>query len=158
MKIIQASKEHSKEILKKVSELVTELSGKPFVVDQTEALIFIEHSINEGKYVAFLAVDESGNATGLVTAGEAGAVYAGGRFGIIHEFYIDPGLRCNGIGKQLIESVKQTAVALNWKRLEVGAPPYPEWQRTKMFYMREGFQEIGPRLKWVVRPTTIADR
>ena len=33
-------------------------------------------------------------------------------------------------------------------RLEVGAPAYPKWSRTKSFYIREGFKEIGTRLKY----------
>ncbi len=30
--------------------------------------------------------------------------------------------------------------------LEVGAPSVPKWQRTVDFYLRNGFEEVGPRL------------
>lgn len=149
MIIIKANKNHSREIIRKVTELISELGGKPFVLDESEARIFIEQSIDEGRYIVFLAVDESENVIGIITVGESGAVYAGGKFGIIHEFYINAEMRSSDIGKQLIEKVKQTAADLRWRRLEVGAPPSPEWDRTKEFYLREGFQEIGPRLKWI---------
>jgi GNAT superfamily N-acetyltransferase len=152
MKIIKAEKQHSKDIIRLVAELISELSGKHFVIDEIEAIEFICRSIDNGKYYAFLALDERQNAFGIITAGESGAVYAGGIFGVIHEFYIVPEKRSNGFGNQLIEKMKETAVVMEWKRLEVGAPPYPQWGRTKSFYLREGFVEIGPRLRWIAEP------
>jgi GNAT superfamily N-acetyltransferase len=152
MKIIKAEKKHSKEIIRLVAELISELAGKRFLIDALEVTEFIERSIDNGKYFAFLALDNNQNAFGIITAGESGAVYAGGTFGVIHEFYIAPEKRCYGLGNQLIEKVKKTAIDMGWKRLEVGAPPYPEWKRTKSFYVREGFVEIGPRLKWLAEP------
>ncbi len=157
MKIIKANKTHSKEIIRMVTNLVSELVGTRFVVDEAEAHVFIEESIDKGKYIAFCAIDENEKAIGLVTVGESGAVYAGGTFGVIHEFYIAPEMRSIGIGKQLIERVKQIAIELHWKRLEVGAPPYPEWKRTKQFYLRADFQEIGPRLKWIAEQKIAPD-
>jgi GNAT superfamily N-acetyltransferase len=152
MKIIKAKKQNSNEIIRLVTELISELGGKPFVIDEIEATKFIERASDNGKYIAFLALDDSQNALGIITAGESGAVYAGGAFGVIHEFYIAPKIRSNGLGKQLIEKVKKTAIDMGWKRLEVGAPSYPEWERTKSFYIREGFVEIGPRLRWIAEP------
>ena len=99
--------------------------------------------------MAFLAINNTEKVVGILTLGESGAIYAGGKFGVIHEFYIDSGLRSQGIGKLLVEKAKQKSLDLNWNRLEVGAPPSPAWDRAKDFYLREGFQEIGPRLKWL---------
>jgi GNAT superfamily N-acetyltransferase len=152
MKIIKAGKKHSKEIIRLITELVSELSGERFVIDEIEAIEFLKQSLDKGKYFAFLALDDRQNAIGIITVGESGAVYAGGAFGIIHEFYIVPEMRSNGFGNQLIEKVKDTATVMGWKRLEVGAPPYPRWGRTKIFYLREGFVEIGPRLRWIAGP------
>jgi GNAT superfamily N-acetyltransferase len=152
MKIIKAEKQHSKDIIRLVTELISELSGKRFVIDEFEATKFIERAGGNGKYIAFLVLDDSQNALGIITVGESGAVYAGGAFGVIHEFYIAPEIRSNGLGNQLIEKVKKTAIDMGWKRLEVGAPPYPEWERTKSFYLREGFVETGPRLRWIAEP------
>ena len=149
MKIIKAEKQHSESIIRLVTELISELVGKRFVIDGSEAVEFIERSIDKGEYFAFLALDEKQNSLGIITVGGSGAVYAGGAFGVIHEFYIVPEMRSSGIGNQLIEKVKETAIVMGWKRLEVGAPPYPQWERTKSFYLREGFTEIGPRLKWI---------
>jgi GNAT superfamily N-acetyltransferase len=152
MKIIKAEKKHSKEIIRLVTELISELSGQRFRIDEAEAIEFIERSSVNEKYFAFLALDDSQKAFGIITVGESGAVYAGGAFGVIHEFYIAPEMRSNGFGNQLMGKVKKTATDMGWKRLEVGSPPYPEWERTKSFYVREGFVEIGPRLKWIAQP------
>jgi len=135
-----------------ITELISELGGKGFVIDEREALDFLERSSDEGKYFAFLALDDGQNTLGVITVGESGAVYASGTFGVIHELYIAPEMRSKGLGNQLLEKVKETAADMGWKRLEVGAPPYPEWQKTKSFYLREGFVEIGPRLKWIAEP------
>lgn len=149
MNITKAEKKHSKGIIRLVSNLISELAGKHFLIDELKADEFIKRSIDSGKYFVFLAFDSSQKALGIITVGESGAVYAGGEFGVIHEFYIAPELRSNGLGNQLLEEAKKTAIDMGWKRLEVGAPPYPEWKRTKSFYLKEGFVEIGPRLKWM---------
>ena len=60
MKIIKADKTHSNEIIQNVSALLTELSGKPFAVDESKARKFMAHALDEGKYIAFVAVDDSG--------------------------------------------------------------------------------------------------
>lgn len=152
MQIIQAGKNHYKEVIRLITELLSELAGTPIVLDQLESFEFLERSRSEGKYFVFLALEENGNTLGIITAGESGAVYAGGAFGVIHEFFIAPQMRSRGLGNQLLATVKATAIDMGWKRLEVGAPPYPEWKRTKEFYLREGFVEIGPRLRWVAEP------
>jgi len=46
----------------------------------------------------------------LITLGKAGAVYAGRKFGVIHEFFVDPVIRSNGVRKQLLDEVKNFVV------------------------------------------------
>jgi GNAT superfamily N-acetyltransferase len=75
------------------------------------------------------------------------AIYVPGRFGIINEFYVLPEYRCFGIGKRLVDQVLELGKQNCWKRIEVGAPNNEMWHRTIEFYLREGFLEIGPRLK-----------
>lgn len=148
MRIIRATNRDLPEIIQKVEALVSELGAQPFKVDESEILPFLENAINNKDYVALLARNRDDQVCGLITLGNSGAVYTGGKFGVIHEFYIDPTLRSNGIGKQLMDEAKKLCTAFSWKRLEVGAPAYPEWRRTKAFYLREGFAETGPGLRW----------
>lgn len=157
MKILEANKHHAKLIIQKVAELIKELGGKAFVYSEVEVLNFIDDAMVNARYFAFLAIGDDEQVVGIITLGESGAVYAGGKFGVIHEFYIDLGLRSRGVGKSLLEKAKQKSLDLKWNRLEVGAPPYPVWKRTKDFYLREGFQEIGPRLKWLAEQVNPAD-
>lgn len=151
MKIREATKEHAQEIVRKVAALIGEIGGKAFVHDEAAAIGFIRDAMAQGRYLAFLAIDEGGNVVGILTLGESVAVYAAGRFGVILEFYVDPAVRSRGVGRMLLEKAKQKSALLNWSRLEVSAPPSLVGERAKGFYGKEGFQDIGPRLKWVAR-------
>jgi len=50
----------------------------------------------------------------------------------------------------LLTEAEQLAKARSWTRFEVGAPDQPAWARTVQFYLREGFEEVGPRLRKVL--------
>lgn len=101
---------------------------------------------NEG-YWAFLADAGDDGAVGVITLNECTAIYAGGHFGKIAELYIAPAYRSQGVGALLLDRAIAFAKARGWPRLEVGAPDQPRWSRTVDFYRRNGFVEVGPRLK-----------
>lgn len=69
-----------------------------------------------------------------------------GIFGEISELYVALKLRSRGIAGALIQEAIDLARTRNWNRLKVGAPNQPEWKRTFDFYVRTGFDEVGPRL------------
>ena len=98
-------------------------------------------------YWAFLAEVPQDGAVGVITLNEGTAIYAGGRFGTIAELYIAPAYRSQGVGGLLLDRAMAFARARSWPRLEVGAPDQPRWNRTVDFYRRQGFIEVGPRLK-----------
>lgn len=52
-----------------------------------------------------------------------------------------------GVGRRLIEAVKAYGSTRGWLRLDVTAPPEPEWQRTVRFYEEQGFVFTGPKLR-----------
>lgn len=99
------------------------------------------------RFAAFLAETDGGEAVGVVTVMEAFAIYAGGNYGIIDEMYVAPSYRSRGVGRQLIDAVKAHGHAREWLRLDVTAPPEPEWQRTVRFYEDQGFTFTGPKLR-----------
>lgn len=101
-------------------------------------------------YWAFIAETPEDSAVGLITLNECTAIYAEGRFGTIAELYIAPAYRSQGVGALLLERAITFAGTRGWVRLEVGAPDQPRWSRTFDFYRRNGFVEIGPRLKRLV--------
>lgn len=95
----------------------------------------------------FLALDDDGGPLGALLLGECSAIYAGGAFGVITELYVLPERRSEGVAPPLLEAARAFAHERGWTHLEVTAPPLPEWRRTVDFYRRNGFIEIGPRLK-----------
>ena len=95
---------------------------------------------------AFLATASDGSDVGVLTLNECAAIYAGGRFGEISELYVAPGSRSQGAGALLIEAAVALGRERGWPDIEVGAPSVPAWQRTVDFYLRHGFEEVGPRL------------
>jgi GNAT superfamily N-acetyltransferase len=94
----------------------------------------------------FIALDKE-KVIGVITVVQSMAIYAGGRFGIINEFYVLPEYRSCGVGNLLIEETIKLGKSKEWHRIEVGAPNENNWQRTIDFYIRENFTPIGPRLK-----------
>jgi GNAT superfamily N-acetyltransferase len=98
-------------------------------------------------YAAFLAMTPAGEPVGLLTLSQCVAVYAGGRFGEINEFYLRPSARRLGLGRALIAAAAGEASRRGWHVIEVGAPDMPRWQSSFEFYKSCGFTEIGPRLQ-----------
>ncbi len=87
---------------------------------------------------------------GVMTLNECAAIYAGGKFGEISELYVRPEMRSIGVAQRLLDYAQQEALARGWKRIEVGAPGQPDWHRTLNFYLRNGFDEVGPRLRRLI--------
>ena len=95
---------------------------------------------------SFLAKTHDERDVGVIMLNECAAIYSGGRFGEITELYVVPDFRSKGVGAQLIEAAVALGRERGWPDIEVGAPSVPAWQRTVDFYLRHGFDEVGPRL------------
>lgn len=148
--IVRAKKEQSDTIAVLVGELLQEIMDRigidvfHFDLKETKERLadFIEHEKN----FVFVAQDnENGEVVGFVTVYEGFALYAEGAFGTMAELYVCPSYRSQGIGKMLIQSVKDFADEKGWKRLEVTTPPLPQFDATLSFYERAGFEISGGR-------------
>ena len=95
---------------------------------------------------SFIATRSDGRDVGVVMLNECSAIYAGGQFGEISELYVAPDSRSSGVGAALITAAAGFGRERGWSNIEVGAPSVPVGQRTVDFYLRSGFEEIGPRL------------
>ncbi len=95
---------------------------------------------------SFLATTQDHRDVGVVILNECAAIYAGGRFGEISELYVVPDSRSKNVGALLTEAAAAFGRKREWPFIEVGAPSVPAWQRTVDFYLKRGFEEIGPRL------------
>jgi len=131
-----------------VKDLFLELGHTPPIADFHQSVELYKDMFEKDEYTIFLAVNTNGDADGIITVNEGVSLYAGGRFGVIREFYVVPEMRSRGVGKALLEKVKEFSRSKGWRRIEVTLPSKDEHIRTYSFYAREGFHEIGPRLKY----------
>lgn len=131
-----------------IHALLTELSGGTRAWDGAALEATAGELLRDGVVCGVLArVD--GAPVGVLMLNECAATYAGGRFGEITELYVDPRYRSQGVAPKLLAEARAIAREKGWDRFEVGAPGQPTWNRTVDFYRREGFVEVGPRLRLV---------
>lgn len=128
-----------------VSALIGELS--PGLEPDVAAMTRTAAALLATPAVTGLAASLDGRAVGLILLNECAAIYAGGRFGEITELYVEPAHRSRGVVRALVAKAVDIGRLCGWTRLEVGAPGGPGWARTRAFYERQGFAEVGPRLK-----------
>ncbi len=153
----QATGDDAATVARLVHSLVAELDPERADAQLLRDYTAVAKSLLDGAhgqarvYWAFLAETPGGEAIGLITLNECAATYAKGRFGEIPELYIAPPWRSQGLGALLLEKAVAFATENSWPRLEVGAPDLPRWQRTVDFYLRQGFLDVGPRLKLAIR-------
>jgi GNAT superfamily N-acetyltransferase len=148
MFIQRATASDAKTTVKLVKALLDELNDGPVEWNADNAEELCREMIAAEDYIVFHSFNSNAEIVGLITIAETESLYAGGKIGIIQELYIVPLKRSQMLGKSLIQKAVEYAKNRGWNRLEVGAPAYPQWARTKAFYIREGFKEIGPRLKY----------
>ncbi|MDD3598309.1 GNAT family N-acetyltransferase [Sulfuricurvum sp.] len=152
----RATHEHSAQTAVLVGELLQEIMDRigidVFHFDLQETKERLADFIVTEKNFVFIAVDnEEKEIIGFVTIYEGYALYAEGAFGTMAELYVQPSYRSQGIGKMLIQSVREFGNQRGWKRIEVTTPPLPQFDLTLAFYEREGFEISGGRkLKTVV--------
>lgn len=127
-------------------EIMFQTGGRQFQTERGAIAGHCSRLIAEGRYTAFLAtLPEGGRPLGFISLTEAHALYVGGAFGVIPEFYVRPGFRSEGIGRSLMEAARVHARARGWLRLEVTTPPLPQFERTLQFYEGQGFEVTGGR-------------
>ena len=140
-------------VLSLVEALLRELESDPAGFPGLEReKILGDLERHRDRLTAFLARDESGEAVGVVTAVACFAIYAGGEYGVINEMYVAPAHRARGVGRRLIEAVKEHGRRRGWRRIDVTAPPEARWGRTVKFYLAQGFAFTGPKLRCLLRP------
>jgi len=143
-----AAETDASEVVRLVTKLLSELRGEPWAGDEQSLIEKTRTFIKNGDCAAFL-IETDGKNIGVLTISVTVAVRTEGEYGIIQELYVEPKYRSGGYGKQLLDRAIDWAQEKGWPRLEVGAPPLPRWERTLTFYEKNGFVQIGHRLKWL---------
>ncbi len=115
-----------------------------FDIDLNGTIKRCHELISDGHYSAIIGVCEN-NPIAVVTITETYALYAGGKIGVIQEFYVSPEFRASGVGSMLIEQVQDYGKKQNWSCIELCTPPLPEFERTLKFYQQNGLSPVGGR-------------
>lgn len=148
IKFREATVQDSEIIGSLVVDLTTEIceltSAKHFDIDLNGTVNRCNELISDGHYAAIIGVYES-NTIAVVTMTETYALYAGGKIGVIQEFYVSPEFRASGVGSMLIEQVQDYGKKHNWSCIELCTPPLPEFERTLNFYRKNGLIPVGGR-------------
>jgi GNAT superfamily N-acetyltransferase len=147
VEIVRAGAADRETVLVLVERLLRELEDEPeefLRIDRAKILRDLEAAGE--RFTAFLAV-EGGAPVGVLTLTETFAIYAGGRFGVIDEMYVEAGHRGEGLGRRLIEAAVGFGRERGWMRIDVTAPSGPRWERTVRFYEEQGFVFTGPKLR-----------
>jgi len=100
--------------------------------------------LSAGHYAAILGWSKT-TPVAVATITESYALYAGGKIGLIQEFYVVPEYRGSGIGTLLIKQVRDYGLTRGWSCIELCTPPLPEFERTLNFYQVNGLVPVGGR-------------
>ena len=144
--LIIADETHTGIVAELLAALFEEVGHTP---DAHEIASIFNDIEADGHHSTLLALDDDGDAVGVLTIAETLSLYAGGYIGVLNELYVVPNYRSEGVGKILLDAAKALAEERGWKRLEVTTPG-DEYAKTLRFYEREGFMAIGPRYKFMV--------
>lgn len=148
IKFREATVQDSEVIGSLVVDLTTEISEltntNHFHIDLNSTIRRCNELINDGHYAAIIGLCES-KVVAVVTMSETYALYAGGKIGVIQEFYVSPDFRAFGLGSMLVEHVKTYGKKQNWSCIELCTPPLPAFERTLSFYQKNGLSPVGGR-------------
>jgi len=125
-------------------EICERTNARHFNIDLNSTIRRCEELFSGNHYGAILGWDGRA-AVAVATFSETYALYAGGRIGVIQEFYVVPSLRSAGVGADLIESVRRYGRTRDWSCVELCTPPLPEFERTLKFYEANGLAPVGGR-------------
>ncbi len=143
-----AKVEDSKTIGSLVLELTNEIceltNAQHFNINLSSTIERCGELIRDGHYAAIIGEYQS-KPIAVATLTETYALYAGGKIGVIQEFYVLPEARSFGVGAMLFEQVREYGKLHNWSCIELCTPPLPEFERTLNFYQSNGLTPVGGR-------------
>lgn len=144
-KIIPAEADHYSEIanmLKRFSEEIEQQIGQKVDLGGNYVEMLCRESSKTAGCTLFVGLLDK-EVVAFIHIVESFALYTGGKFGIIQEFYVKENYRSQGYGKKLLDHSKYFALKNRWKRLELATPPLPEFNSSLKFYQREGLEITG---------------
>jgi GNAT superfamily N-acetyltransferase len=133
-----------------VVSLVEELGGTPPPAAAVEAEAAAHIADPSLGIVLVAAADDE--IVGVLTASWARAVQVAGRLLTVEVLWARPGWRDRGVGAGLVDALALVAAAEDAGRVEVGLPreSFPALRATERFYLANGFERLGPRMRRAV--------
>ncbi|MDF1761822.1 MAG: GNAT family N-acetyltransferase [Oleibacter sp.] len=131
-------------VIKLTEEICTKTNAKHFDIDLPGTIKRCRDLIHDKNYGAIIGYF-SNKPIAVSTFTESYALYAGGKVGIIPEFYVDPEFRSSGVGESLLSQIKDYGRNNGWSCIELCTPPLPEFERTLLFYHKNGLVPVGGR-------------
>lgn len=131
-------------VIKLTEEICIKTNAKHFDIDLPGTISRCCELIRDKHYGAVIGFS-SNKPIAVSTFTESYALYAGGKVGIIPEFYVDPAFRSSGVGAKLISQVKDYGRNNGWSCIELCTPPLPEFKRTLLFYQKSWLVPVGGR-------------
>lgn len=131
-------------VIKLTEEICLKTNAKFFSINLAETIERCRKLISDKNYGAIIGC-MADQPIAMSTFTESYALYAGGKIGIIPEFYVEPIHRSSGVGAKLISSVKDYGRHQGWSCIELCTPPLPEFERTLTFYQNNGLMAVGGR-------------
>lgn len=148
LKFTQATLDNAEIIGTLVVQLTQEICERTqmqhFDIDLQNTIQRCEELLLAGHYAVIIGWSEN-MPVAVATMTETYALYAGGKIGVIQEFYVIPEFRSGGVGAKLVEQVKQYGQKREWSCIELCTPPLPEFERTLNFYQHNGLVPVGGR-------------
>ena len=131
-------------VVQLTQEICERTHAQHFDIDLDGTIQRCEALLSAGHYAAIIGWSAC-SPVAVATISETYALYAGGKIGVIQEFYVIPEFRCSGVGAMLIEQVRAYGKKRGWSCLELCTPPLPEFERTLSFYQHNGLVPVGGR-------------
>jgi GNAT superfamily N-acetyltransferase len=148
LEFTQATRDNAEIIGSLVVQLTQEIcertQAQHFTIDLQHTVQRCEELLSAGHYAAIIGWSET-IPVAVATITETYALYAGGKIGVIQEFYVIPDFRSCGVGAMLIEQVKRYGQKRQWSCIELCTPPLPEFERALNFYQHQGLVPVGGR-------------
>lgn len=131
-------------VVKLTEEICLKTNVQFFSINLDETVARCRELIRDKNYGAIVGYMED-QPIAMSTFTESYALYAGGKIGVIPEFYVEPIYRSSGVGAKLITAVKDYGRDQGWSCIELCTPPLPEFERTLSFYQNNGLMPVGGR-------------
>lgn len=131
-------------VVRLTQEICDRTNVQHFDIDLEGTIQRCEALLSAGHYAAIIGWSDN-IPIAVSTISETYALYAGGKIGVIQEFYVIPEFRSSGVGARLIEQVRDYGQKHDWSCIELCTPPLPEFERALSFYQKNGLAPVGGR-------------